>query len=288
MFDLRSCATALLVIGAVGCSGEVETYAADADTGSTHALVSVERRVTLDDQTSRAGAVAGFVRMPAHVDAESLLTLVGLGLDLPEPGKCTSASSRPSTPLSPLRDIALLQAGDVTLQASGVTTRLAPRAFPTVADSISGVVYTTRDRSADVLPAGVRYSVSISGGPDLTPVAVTADAPGALEAVTIGGVQLSEVSSVSTSQPIDLTWSVGASGDLVYAQLVGADGKTAAVCSFRDDQGAGTINAGFVSALGDGYLSLHRVRVREFAAPGVDRGQLRFDFELAANVSYVE
>jgi hypothetical protein len=275
--------------GALACSNEIGAYGADAETGSTHALVSVERSTNLADDQSRGGALAGFVRMPAHVDARGLMTLVGLGLDLPEPGHCAAPSDQKRTqPLSGLSDIELLDAGHVALHAAGLRTTLAPRAFPTVTDSIAGVMYTTRDRSADSLPAAARYQMQIAGGTDVASVSLDAVAPPVVEGATIGGIPLAEVESISIKQPIDLTWSIGAASDLLYVQLVARDGAITSVCSFKDEIGAATVPPHAFAGLGPGYVALHRVRVQDFRGGGIDQGQLRFDFELTSNVTFVE
>jgi hypothetical protein len=64
-------------------------------------------------------------------------------------------------------------------------------------------------------------------------------------------------------------------------------GAAEILCSFRDDLGAATIPSGTVQAQGAGQLTLHRVRARDFVKPGVDRGELRFDFALRANLNFV-
>jgi hypothetical protein len=279
----------LLCLGGLACSNEIDAYGADADTGSTHALVSVERSGSVDGSQSRGGALAGFVRMPAHVDARALMSLVGLDPNLPELGRCIASSDqKKSQPLSGLGTIELLDAGDVALEADGLRTTLAPRAFPTVTDSISGVMYTTRDRSADALPAHARYSMQVAGSEEIAALALEATAPSIVDGATIGGIPLAEVESISIKQPLDLTWSVGSAGDLLYVQLVAQDGSVTSVCSFKDDLGAATVPANTFAGMGPGYLAVHRVRLQEFRGGGIDRGQLRFDFELTANVSFVE
>jgi hypothetical protein len=281
-----SIAVTAAVLGGLACSADPDPYTADADSGSTHALISVERSTTVGAlEAPRATALAGFVRVPPIVDAKSVLSLVGLGLDLPSAGQCARSARTPeaTTSLAPLGRVEFLEAGDVTLSAGGSATVLAPRAFPTVTDLVSGVVYTTRDRSADPLPAGERYSLRTQGAIAL---AVDQRAPAALEGVTVGGLPLAEVSSLSIARPIDLTWNVGEAGDIVYAELTSGDGVTSTVCTFRDDAGSGTVPAGVHSGSGAGTLELHRTRTREFASAGINHGELRFDFELVTQISY--
>lgn len=275
----------------MGCSAQMASYSTDADTGSTHALISIQRNASPDGQSApRASAVAGFVRMPADIDAQSVLSLVGLGLELPAPGNCTRrlTGNDPSLPLSSVDHVDLLEAGEVSLDVAGTTTTLAPRAFPTITDRISGVLYTTRDRSADPLPAGVRYTVHTSGSLGLSPVVVSSKAPDRLANVTVDGAPFAGATTVSTSQPLDLTWSIGRPGDLVYVELSKSDGTASAVCTFRDEAGEGTVPAGTFTALGSGRLAIHRLHTSEFASAGIDSGELRFDFDLAQNVTYGE
>jgi hypothetical protein len=265
------------------------SYSTDADTGSTHALISIQRSASPDGQSApRASAVAGFVRMPADIDSDSVLSLVGLGLELPAPGSCTRHVTRgdPSLPLSAVDHVELLEAGDVSFDAGGSTTTLAPRAFPTITDRISGVLYTTRDRSADPLPASVSYTVRTSGGLSVGPLVVTTQAPDPLAGVTVGGAAFASAGAVSTSQPLDLTWDVGRAGDLVYVELSKSDGSADAICTFHDEAGAGTVPAGTFTALGAGRLAIHRLHTRQFSSAGIDSGELRFDFNLAENVTY--
>ncbi len=281
---------AIALLGATACSAEMEDYTADAETGSTHALITVDRSVAADGtSTPRAGAIAGFVRMPADADARAVLGLVGLGPQLPAPGQC-SARLDPGTgshnAMAATGRVEFMDAGDVTVDAGDGALTLAPRAFPTVTDRISGVMYTTRDRSADPLPAGVRYAIRTTGSDGVSPISVAADAPPALDGVTVGGLPLQDVRKVSTSAPVDVTWNVGASGDLVYVELVAADGTNSTLCAFRDDSGAGTVPAGAFDRAGPGRLSVHRVRTRDFTTAGVDQGQLRFDFERAATIAF--
>lgn len=288
VFDSRWRVLSALVLGALGCSNQVEETTADAEAGNTHALISVELRVAAADEASRSEAFAGFVRLPAHTEGRALFGAVGLGLDVPEAGKCSAPAARtPSAGLAGVQRMQLLEAGDVSLVAGDLVTRLAPRVVPTVTDSIAGVVYTTRDPAADLLRAGLPYSVRMTGGPEVPALSLEADAPPRLEGVTVGGVPLEEVETIDTTQPIDLTWSVGSTGDLVYAELLGEDGRAAVVCSFKDELGAGSIGASAFGGAGPGTLSLHRVRSQQFDAPGIERGELRFDFELAASVQYL-
>ncbi|HEY3233442.1 MAG TPA: hypothetical protein VGJ84_01920 [Polyangiaceae bacterium] len=271
----------------LGCSVEPETYSADADTGSTHALIVIERGESADTAlTPRAGAVAGFVRLPPNVEAAAAMNFAGLDLRLPGVNQCSARDGGEHVHSSLGADVEFLEAGDISVNANKIQTVLAPRALPAVSDLLSGVVYTTRDQAADPLPAGVVYSVRATGGPEVPVLEVELAAPESLAGVTVGGAPLAEVSTVSAREPTDMTWAVGNPNDLIYVELGRAGVPGAIGCVFKDDVGAGTIPAQPALSGGEGRLSLRRIRSREFASAGIDHGELRFDFELIRTVRF--
>ena len=80
---------------ALACSGSTSSYTSDADRGTTHAIVTVERRDALGvSSVAQAKAFASFVRTPPEVDAAAVTRVTGLDLDLPEVGDCAVASIR--------------------------------------------------------------------------------------------------------------------------------------------------------------------------------------------------
>lgn len=258
----------------------------DTEVKTTHAVVTIERSESADGTSSKAEALAGFLEVPALVDAHSVLQLVGLGLDLPEPGACTLGSAPASAgPLTETARVEFVDAGAVELEVSGARERLAPYAFPTVTDSISGVLYTSRDRAADPLPSGSRYTLTADG--DGLQIRASHDAPRALSGVTVNGTPLAEVASVSTANPLDLTWDVDAPGDIVYVELTGSASRRV-ICSFADELGAGSVPTEAFATQGAGRVSVHRLRTHEFDVLQGDssRGLLRFDFAVAANVAF--
>jgi hypothetical protein len=283
----------MFVVGAMalGCASQPE-YTTDEEQGSTHALIEVQRSRTIsssdatDEQPVRGEALAGFMQVPAAVDVGSARELMGLELGLPEMGQCVTRAlvHDSDQPVATQERLELLDVGDVSLVADGRSTTLAPRAFPTITDLISGVVYTTRDLSAEPLPAGVQYAVRTAGGA-VSAVDLVGDAPRELAGVTVGGVPLADVTNISPAAPIDLTWTVGEAGDVVYVEL-SADGTDPAICAFQDDYGVGSIPSGAFAGSGPGRVSLHRFRAREFASEDIESAELRFDFELATSVTY--
>src|SRR5687768_17028070 len=73
---------------ALGCSVAPPDYTADSDTGSTHVLITVDRRESSEEGSQpRASAFAGFVRTPPTLDQASVLKLAGLALDMPPVGQ---------------------------------------------------------------------------------------------------------------------------------------------------------------------------------------------------------
>ena len=152
---------ALSTFGAA-CSVAPVDYGSNADVGSSvHALVTVERSTTENaTEAPRAAAFAGFVRTPPDVDASAMLQLAGFGLDLPTVGQCAEPNRERTSNLrlSPLARVEFLDAGDVALRTRSTSALLATRALPAVTDLIAGVVYTTRDRAADPLPAAANYT----------------------------------------------------------------------------------------------------------------------------------
>jgi hypothetical protein len=283
-------AVALTALSAA-CSVAPVDDGADADTGSTtHALITVERSLTENSaEAPRAAAFAGFVRTPPGVDASSMLRLAGFGLDLPAVGQCTEPNSAhpAGVPLSPLARVEFLDAGDVTLRTATTSAALATRALPAVTDLIAGVVYTTRDRAADPLPAAAAYTLSTTGGV-LGSFNVNASAPLLLSGASVGTTPLAELSTVAARSALSLSWSRGLSRDLVYVELTTQDGSATTRCTFRDDAGQGSVPAGAFAGAGVGELSLHRVHSEPFTSASVSAGEVRFDFEQSANVEFSE
>lgn len=270
---------------ALGCSVQTVDDSTQAEAGSTHALITVSRHASASTPAeARADAFASFLRTSGEVDAAGLLRVAGLTLELPPPGECKKTAHGAPAAGSPLARIELLDAGEVTLAAGGSVTTLAPRAFPTVTDSISGVVYTTRDRASTPLPAASGYTVATTGGASLGPVSGEALAPAALTGVTLGGVPLAELESVRSGEDLKLRWDGGAAGDRVYVEI---DMDTAStLCAFPDAAGEGTVAAPLLPVSGPAALALHRLRQSSFGDVGLSHGELRFDFELSASISF--
>ena len=275
---------------ASACIGPDVDPEVDVDSGTTHALIAVDHRVTsfgkdASEPEIQAAALAGFARIPLGVDAEAVLTLAGWNLELPPPGRCLalSADRDQHTPLAPIERVELLEVGDVVVSAGDDETLLAPRAFAG-GDVLTGVIYTSRDLNAEPFPPGESYAIRTGGGA-LPPIELEGDAPATPSNVTLAGIPLDDAHVVALGEPLDFTWAVGATGDLLYVELVSGDGLNATRCSFRDEDGAGTIPEGSFAAAGDGSLSVHRLRSLPIEGNGI-QGELRFDIEQLVNVVF--
>ncbi|MGC4086459.1 MAG: hypothetical protein QM756_00920 [Polyangiaceae bacterium] len=112
------------------CSGSTASYTSDSERGTTHALITVERRESLNDGVSDAKAFATVVRTPPEVDISQVTRLTGLDLTLPELGECALGGTHrePSATSSPLRRVDLLAAGDVALETPIGSSRFQRRA----------------------------------------------------------------------------------------------------------------------------------------------------------------
>ncbi len=281
---LTRCAAFAMSSAALACSVEVDPEHEATNTATTRAVIAVTRSApAAAPDEARAEAFAGFLRTPAGADAKSALGLAGLRVDLPANGECRKGAHPDAVPAG-LTAVELLDAGEVTVAAGGSVTTLAPRAFPTITDSISGVVYTTRDRAAAPLPAATAYTVAATGGSSLEPLSGFGQAPALLSDVTLGGEPFANVETAPARGDLVLAWAPGTHGDRVYVEL-GASGD-ATICSFADDAGRGTLPVSALPVSGVARVSIHRLREAAFSDAGLAQGALRFDFELSASVTF--
>ncbi len=281
----------LVVLGAtaLGCGVSTDGDPATEAAGSTHALVTITRTASaVTPEEVRADALATFSRLPVDANAGRALAAAGLSVDAPEAGACRKVVAGEAGATGDLTRIELLDAGEVTVAAGGSVTTLAPRAFPTVTDSLAGVVYTTRDRAPEPLPSGRTYTIATSGtlaggAAALGPISAAAPAPAELTDVRLGETPLAEVESLSAARDATLAWAAGSSGDRV---LVVIDAGTVTTeCAFRDDAGTGAVPVALLPARGVATLAVHRLRQASFTDLGIAGGELRFDFALEARVT---
>lgn len=274
-----------LSLAALACSAQVDTEHASTEVGSTRAVLSVTRSASAaSPEAARAEAFAGFLRTPADADAKSALGVAGLGLDLPAVGECRRGAKPEAAAKAGPTAFELLDAGEVTLAAGGGVTTLAPRAFPTITDAISGVVYTTRDRTAAPLPAASSYALATTGGSSLEAVTGEGQAPELLRDVVLDGEPLGTLEAVSARADLTLGWAGGQAGDRIYVEVTGRGEPM--TCAFADEGGHGSLPAALLPVAGDAAVSVHRVREVPFSDAALVEGAIRFDFELSASVTF--
>jgi hypothetical protein len=277
----------------LACGG-AEPAPAD-EPASLQAVLSIERMENASRaETSSASAMAQFVVLPVDADAHQTLDAAGLRTQLPERRGCSEAA--PGASLRGGREhgqvfpeqLELLEAGEVSIVAGEMVTRLALNLFPP-SGSASGVIYTTPDQSA-ALPPGLSYAIHATGSDAIPPLNIQQEAPSALRDVTIDGVPIERATALAAGQPLDFTWTEGEASDRVFVELSGADANV--LCSFADDDGSGSVPASLTAKLGSDAVrvALHRVRetVGAQEPPRVDalivETMVRFDFELTSTL----
>lgn len=275
----------LLLLGSA-CAGD-PTAAEEPVPTTTHALLRIERSALVgaeDDATGKA--FAGVVRVAETTDPEPLLRLSGNGLTLPALGQCAVPSRERSLPGSDVGRAEFLSLGEVLLQASDAKTLLAPRAFPSPQADVSGVVYTSRDQASEPLPGAAAYFLQTSGSEQLPALELRVQAPELLSEVSAGGAALGQLEWLSTAVETPISWRPGDGRDVVYVEVAGEEAGTLGVCAFRDADGQGTLPLGLFGASGPGSLAFHRLREVAAEVRALDAAEIRFDFELAASLSF--
>lgn len=267
----------------VACEGPLESDQPVATT--THALLRVKRSAVVNEEHQAiAEAFAGVVRVPEGTDPGPLLA--ANGLTLPAAGSCVTSNRERDALAGNVGQAEFLEAGAVVLKASDAETLLAPRPFESSQAELTGVAYTTRDRASEPLPGGAGYALKITGSEQLPALEMRVQAPELLSEVAVGGGALAELEQLSVAQAVPLSWRAGDAGDLVYVEVKGADVGTLGVCAFRDADGHGVLPAGLFGVQGNGGLSIHRMRQVAADAGALDAAEVRFDFELTAEVSF--
>jgi len=309
--------TGFLLLGLAGACGAADE-ARTGETASLQAVLSIERMEDATrDATPSASAMAQFVVLPSDADAHETLDAAGLRTLLPERTGCTEVSLGDGGPRDRAgrdrasRDLAehdragrpggtrgtpfpasleLLEAGEVSIRADGMVTRLALNLFPP-SGSASGVIYTTPDQSAAPLPPDTTYAISASGAGAIPPLDIQGRAPTALRDVTISGVPLERAAALALAQPLDLTWAEGEPSDRVYVEL--AADEFGILCTFPDEEGSGTVPSALTAKFApeaNVRVAVHRVReaVQSQEAPRPDgmvlETTVRFDFELTSSL----
>src|SRR5262245_49963859 len=275
---------------ALGCSGTVVS-SSDASTSSTQAMLSVDRTAAAGDPTgsARAHASAYFLRLQASADPNLAARLVGATDVLPAVGQCEAVGvlSDQPMPLATLGPVDLVDVGQVALEASNIRATFAPRAFPDVADLVAGVVYTTRDLTADPLPDHGTYTFRIAGSNAVAPVTLEALAPGPAREISVAGLPLRNETLVVARGDLAVRWEPAVGTDQVYIELASTeDGPLDRVrCSFAND-GQAIISASALPRAAMQSISIHLVRREGVAAPGLEGGWIRFDLATSGTLRF--
>ncbi|HEY1954711.1 MAG TPA: hypothetical protein VGH28_03850 [Polyangiaceae bacterium] len=248
----------ILFIAATGCSAVVGSGSeTDAQSASVTGVIVVDRTVGADG--TRGEASARFVRFRGELD-DGTLRLVGAGLDLPPVGECAVLQDQ-----SAARAVELLDVGNVSIESlgNGQHVALSPRQVPDVVDLVSGTMYSARIDEGTV-PSDSDVAVLVGGSTDVPAFSVRAKTPDAPSAVILSSLD---------GPAADLSWA--STGDAIYVDVGSSR------CSFADDGHASLPT----SIFGDeGTLTVHRVRREKLSIPGLDGGELRFDF--ARTIAY--
>jgi hypothetical protein len=285
----------LFFLLSIGCSVTAQEESPEDDGGATHVAVRI-RHVTDPSGTTRADALAGFIRAPASANLGAVLAVSGLGPDVPARGECFSESAA-ITDFESLSDAELLEVDSVRLETPSGTHELAPFAFPTVADLLRGVVYLSRDQNDATLPAGASYTIlgeGIRTGEDALDFAATETSPPPPRAVTISGQPIAHSLTLTPSPVLDLRWEPGTNpADLVVVTL--ESGEDFWACTFADTEGFGAVPLVMTDGteLGvtgrAGVLGVHRIRIAKTeAASELPPISTAFDFAVEAEISFTE
>jgi hypothetical protein len=206
--------------------------------------------------------------------------LVGAADVLPGLGQCQPMQmlGDQGMPLASLDPVDLVDVGEVAIEASQMRATLAARAFPDVVDLVSGVVYTTRDLMGDTLPGEGTYTFRVSGSGALPPMSLEARAPGPVDHLYVGGYALRADPITLPREDLAITWQPPAGGDLVYVELASTeDGPLERVrCTFANE-GHAVVAAAELPKAASQSISIHLIHREDVVAPGLDRGEIRFD-----------
>jgi hypothetical protein len=271
-----------------GCSADVVAAGADANASSTHALLVVEQSAPSDSaEPARSHASMWFLRVSDEPSVDAVTRLVTDQTELPALGTCVAPASRSAERISgTLAPVDLAFAGDVFIDTPSSTVQLAVRAFPDVANLVSGVMYTAPGQS-DLGPlAGGEMAVRATGSEGLGVLSAIAEAPGLPQELRINGLSIDSTDlRAQRGRPLAISWIAGEPGDGVYVDIDPVPGSPSdrVRCALADT-GAGQIAPVAIPETSQLRLSLHRVRVTALHAASGDVGTAHFDVAVTAKV----
>lgn len=308
----------LFLVATAGCSAEVgdELDSGAQRPGSTetaaHTEAVVEGRVALERQRdlgrdSESAAVradvypsqratARFLRVTRDADPALVASLVGssderqrsiaFGCHEIERASWRRASSlhdfeQGSERLRAVGDLAieLLDVGEVSLVAGDERHPLSPRAFPTVAELVSGMVYTSRDDSRQ-FPRSEPFALEAAGSSDVDAFRIGIDSPPPLADLRLADLDADrDELTVVRGREIVLRWRPETSGDRVTVRFEsGAEKPSYILCAFPDE-GQARIPSRFVQHRAGLELSIMvtRQRRQQHVVSPLDRVVIDFD-----------
>jgi hypothetical protein len=180
--------------------------------------------------------------------------------------------------------VELLDVGDVALVAGDERHPLSPRAFPTVAALVSGMVYTSRDDTRG-FPRTVRYTLEATGTPDVDAFRLDIDSPPPLVGLRFGDadVEHDEV-LVVRGRDLSVRWRAASHGDQVSLWIDGhRELSPEVLCTFADD-GTATVPGRLLQHHAGRELSIvvtRQRRQRKFLPPFA---RVAIDFDDAIRV----
>ena len=284
---------------ATGCAPVDDSGGSDADTGSVHAFLRLDRisEPGRGEGGAREHASASFLRTTTGQEPHVVARLVGAVPVLPPTGQCAPiGSDDPELALHTLSPVELLQVGDVTVLSDVARTPLVARAYPDVAHLVSGVVYTTEDIADDMTRERVSFHVGGSG--DVPELQVEVRVPVAASDVRINGTLLASANADRPSAcagcaqgPLAVTWAPVEPGDLFYVDVASDPGPGGVSRGTRlrcTSAGSSALLATDPSLLGGAGLivSVHRLRTVQFQAGGLSTGEVRLDAAVSGRVGF--
>jgi hypothetical protein len=221
----------------------------------------------------------------AEADADRVPTLLGLADDESIPlDTCRLVDSAEALDhaLAAGAEVALLDAGKLTIKGPVDFTTLLPKHYPELTPYVAGVVYGTDDALPLALEPGAVYEVLGEGGEEIGPFQSQGQAPRAFPSV--------EVPSYRRGTDLDLRWSEAGEVSEPMVLVVAWSSRAGARevrCRVRDD-GSFTVPRELLAALPPAHqlalaeVAAIRSRRSPIAAPGVARGTLAIALEDAA------
>jgi hypothetical protein len=277
----RLLGNAVAVFAAVNaCSGPAPEPPIENEPTRLQVVATVERQsVNGNDAGEDLAVLLSVLRIPQSVNIDRSLRLMGLRTDLPPLGSCevVDLSNRASPALSSVERIEFLDVGEVNVTSGKRSLRLARQAFPTVTDFIAGVVYTSRDKNADLLPLDAGLSVRAGGSGKLKPFTLDIANRPQLDRLYLDGVPLSTVNRLAALNAFDLRWQPGTPGDVLWLEFGANNGHKVVSCAYDDALGSARVPGGMTDELGESRLLLHRLHHAAVSLPGFDAAEIRFD-----------